>query len=290
MKKTLKKLNVLLPYVIALMAVIFISLYVYFSWAEHRNINDTIWSGVVSGIITSFIIFAFHVVWKRNVLKWVEDLMYQDVCIEGEWSGFLIPYMGLDELDEIQKEMAWEEFKAKIKKENESEPSKENDIVEEAVIVDEETTKPNREITAEIVVHKPIDEKEKEKNKTSSNSSESTSTKKTPITIGAQPIIIRCEMKRSGHAINGRIIEIGGASKTHSYNIVGTFKSLILSGTYETFSKDHLDRGAFSLMLLENGNKLEGFFSVYHDGKHIIAPMRCILKKRPIKNSSISAN
>lgn len=60
----------------------------------------------------------------------------------------------------------------------------------------------------------------------------------------------------------------------------GLFKNLILSGTYETFNKENMDRGAFSLMLIDNGKKFEGFFSVYNDDNHSISPMQCILRKQ----------
>ncbi len=134
-------------------------------------------------------------------------------------------------------------------------------------------------VTAEVVIHQG---KDKENEQQGSENKKKT---KTEFRLSPTPIIIRAEIRRSGHNISGRIIEIGGASKVHSYNIVGTFKNLILSGTYEPFSKDHMDRGAFSLMLLENGKKLEGFFSSYSDGDHRIAPMQCILSKRHISTN-----
>lgn len=100
------------------------------------------------------------------------------------------------------------------------------------------------------------------------------------IGAGMAPIEIRVEMKRVGHTIKGQIIEIGGASDIHTYRFTGSFKNLILTGEYENQDCAHIDRGGLSLMLRENGRRLEGFFSSYADSEHRMAPFKCVLKRQ----------
>jgi hypothetical protein len=290
MKKTLINFS----YILLIAIIIYLGFYTFQTFSTNQKIYDTITTGVISGIITSLILFIFQIIWRQNILMWIENMLYQDVCIEGEWSGFLTPYIGLDSLDKYQKEVAWDMFKEKIKsekKENSSENfdfqdleiseiEEPNDIEEIEEVVntksnDDKTT--NSQVTAEVVIHKKA-------NLLKNPHAKNTKVTKR-VTFSPNPILIRAEIKRQGHNINGRIIEIGGASKTHTYNICGSFKNLILTGTYETFSKDHMDRGAFSLMLLNNGKKLEGFFSSYSDGEHRVVPMQCIINKNQISSS-----
>lgn len=281
-KSLFKKLFELLPYFILIAVTMFISYYVYRTFDNNLKIYDSISTGIISGIITAILFFVIQIIWRKNIVVWIENLLYQDVCVEGEWSGILVPFVGLDTIDKMQKDMAWKAFRQKLRKEAKEERQVEQEEVQEAEVVTnpEETAEQNQEVKAEIVIHDPKKKKDSEE-----QNGEKKNSSRTEFTISPQPIVIRAEIRRAGHNISGRIIELGGASKTYSYNIQGTFKNLILAGTYETFSKDHMDRGAFSLMLLENGKKLEGFFSSYSDGEHRISPMQCILRKRHINNS-----
>jgi len=285
MKKFILKTFTLLPYFTLLLTTIFLSIYTYKYFDVNAKLYDTLSTGVVSGLITSLLLFFIQIIWKKNIIIWIENLLYQDVCVEGEWSGIIVPFIGLDTIDKFQKEMAWKAFKQRVRKENSNAetPKTKNEVpeAEDAEIVDEEEVDAEKaeQVTAEVVIHKTQEKSNKDQTENSQKQV------RTELRLSPSPIIIRAEIRRSGHNINGRIIEIGGASKVHSYNICGTFKNLILSGTYETFSKDHMDRGAFSLMLLENGKKLEGFFSSYSDGEHRITPMQCILRKRHIDSN-----
>lgn len=285
MKKYFKTTIGLLPYVTMILVTGLLGFYIHKYFNSNEKLFDTITTGVVSGLITAILLFFIQIIWRKNIVVWIENLLYQDVCVEGEWSGIIVPFIGLETIDKFQKEMAWKSFKQRVRREmaadKEPDTSKENTETQDAEIIDDSdtATQKSEPVTAEVVIHKG---KEKEDSEQSGDSSKKV---KTEFRISPTPIIIRAEIRRSGHNINGRIIEIGGASKVHSYNIAGTFKNLILSGTYETFSKDHMDRGAFSLMLLENGKKLEGFFSSYADGEHRITPMQCILRKRHINTN-----
>lgn len=215
-------------------------------------------------MITALLLFVFAILWRKNIEPWFENLLYQDVCIEGEWSGILIPYLGLEDLDRAAKRAAWRRFQEKLRTERKADRG---EPIPSSSVVDQSGEK---EVSAELILHNDQDSKsevdEKEKH--------------IKIAIGSVPIIVRVEIVRVGHKISGRIIEIGGASKIHTYNIGGSFKNLILSGCYETCNRDHIDRGALSLMLTNNGKVLEGFFSSYSDGQHKIVPMQCVLKKK----------
>lgn len=270
-RKILKVIKLIIPYILMLIFTILIYHYVRISMEKQLDYFTPIINGILSGVVTAVILFIVQIIWRKNVLIWFENLLYQDVCIEGEWSGVLIPYLGLDDLDKISKDIAWRQFiemrRESIKRERKE--NKSNETVE-ASIIDEDTGEEEK-ISAEVVLS------EKESNQSNSGESKKKTIK---INLRAAPIVVRFEIKRTGHQISGKMLETGGASQIHSYLIEGSFKNLILSGCYETISKDHIDRGALSLMLFANGTKLEGFFSSYSDGSHKIVPMQCILRKR----------
>lgn len=234
---------------------------------------SSIINGIISGIVTATIIFIFQIIWKKSIIVWFENLLYQDVCIEGEWSGFIVPHIGLKDIDKIQKELAWKELKKRKKEREKRNSKKENDDEYEeshtktkASSVNSETGE-NEELSAEVIIH--TDKKNIE-----------TENKKIEFEFSPTPIFIKAELKRKGHSITGRIIETGGASDFHTYTVDGTFKNLIFTANYESCSKNHIDRGALSLMLLKNGEIFEGFFSSYGDNSHRILPMECVLSKR----------
>lgn len=246
------------------------------------NNNDTyqsLVSGVISGIVTALIIFIIQILWRKNLLIWIENLLYQDVKIEGEWNGFIVPFIGLDELDKIQKDLAWRRFK-RMRKENsinnkkKKTSKKQTEQTTSATIYDEKTGK-EETVEAQVIVNN------------NDNSQEGPRIEKTTVvTLSASPILIRADLTRSGHQIKGKILEIGGASDIHTYDINGTFKNLILTANYESTSENHIDRGALSLMLIKNGEVLEGFFSSYSDTEHRMSPMKYYLSKRNVVSKS----
>lgn len=232
-----------------------------------NSVIDSLATGLISGLMTSFLLFVFAILWKKNIVPWFENILYQDVCIEGEWSGILIPYLGLDHLDQAMRRAAWRKFEDKMRNEN---ISNKKIPIESSTLMDNSDCK---DVSAELILHKPECKEENE------NTSDDETIK---ISLSPVPIFVRVEIHRIGHKIKGRIIEVGGASKVHTYTINGSFKNLILSSSYETCNKDHIDRGALSLMLKNNGKTFEGFFSSYADNKNEITPMQCILNKQNI--------
>ena len=262
-----------------------ISLLIIFFYQQNLNTSTyKSWiDGIISGVVTAIILFIIQVFWKKNLLVFIENLLYQDVKIEGEWNGFIVPFIGLDELDKMQKELAWSRFKEMRKKNSfkseeslkpESKDNETNPMTTSATIYDEKTGKEEK-VEAEIIYDKK------------NNSSNQSTKERSFISISAKPIVVRAELKRNGHKITGKIIEIGGASDIHTYEVNGTFKNLILTASYESSSENHIDRGALSLMLIQNGNLLEGFFSSYNDNDHCMSPMKCYLYKRSSRTNDI---
>ncbi|MDM1042464.1 MULTISPECIES: hypothetical protein [Empedobacter] len=262
-----------------------ISLLIIFFYQQNLNTSTyKSWiDGIISGVVTAIILFIIQVLWKKNLLVFIENLLYQDVKIEGEWNGFIVPFIGLDELDKMQKELAWSRFKEMRKKNSfkseeslkpESKDNETNPMTTSATIYDEKTGKEEK-VEAEIIYDKK------------NNSSNQSTKERSFISISAKPIVVRAELKRNGHKITGKIIEIGGASDIHTYEVNGTFKNLILTASYESSSENHIDRGALSLMLIQNGNLLEGFFSSYNDNDHCMSPMKCYLYKRSSRTNDI---
>lgn len=264
---------------------IIILMYLYFKNLnpETSKFYPSLINGIISGIVTALLIFIFQILWRKNFLVWIENLLFQDVKIEGDWSGFIVPYIGLKDLDKLQKEIAWREFqrmKAEKKFFKARNNRKNNHGEEEtkATIIDSKTGE-EQEVSAEVILHSSSKKNEQQ-------SEDQPKQEARMVSISPTPIIIKAQLKRVGHSIKGKIIEIGGASDIHTYSIEGSFKNLILTATYESTSEDHIDRGALSLMLLKNGEVFEGFFSSYADQNHRMIPMRCFLSKKNKLNTT----
>ena len=71
-------------------------------------------------------------------------------------------------------------------------------------------------------------------------------------------------LERRAHRITGTITCTGGADIAEEYALEGTFRNLLLSGTYWQKSRRSLDRGSFTLKLTENGERLEGHCAYYN--------------------------
>ncbi|ALM66753.1 hypothetical protein ACUVJI_04700 [Vibrio parahaemolyticus] len=61
-----------------------------------------------------------------------------------------------------------------------------------------------------------------------------------------------------GNKISGTIKTVEGQDKGSNYKFTGSFKNLVLTGTYESTSKYMTDRGTFILRLSDNGGELKG--------------------------------
>ena len=65
-------------------------------------------------------------------------------------------------------------------------------------------------------------------------------------------------VKRKGYRVWGTIETIAGTPRNMKYNFEGTYKSLLLTATYEVANRERLDRGSFTLMLSRGGKELVG--------------------------------
>ena len=78
-------------------------------------------------------------------------------------------------------------------------------------------------------------------------------------------------LKRVGYSITGIMVCTSGANTVGTtYEISGKFKNLILSGTCEPTKKRSFDRAAFTLMLINNGTLLRGYFAYYDNDENSI--------------------
>lgn len=145
----------------------------------YESITSSIGSGVVSGLITSFIIF-LALGYKRNVIdKYFENLLYKDVCIEGNWNV-------------------------------------------EGTFYDGKTAKR------------------------------------------------KLKMERVGNRIEGVLSSTQGHDEGDIWDINGEVRNTIITATYASQNKSSLDRGTFTLMIKDNGLKLEGICALYSNKVHAV--------------------
>ncbi len=255
------------------------------SWLDYGleknfDVLKPIVEGVIGGVVTALLLLVSATLWKTNITPWFENITYRDAKIEGVWHGFLVPYIGIEEIDRLRVQAAWRKVMNGSKETTKKEQSEELVPVEASVVdADGEKTTSSAEL-----IFPPREQSAK------SNEAEAPRARKTiSIAVGVQPIRVRAEFWRVGHKVEGRFIEIGGASNVHTYYVVGTFRNLILCGCYENENPQNIDRGSFSLMLRANGGRFEGFFASYADEQHKIHPFRCVLKRSPAGSQSVAA-
>lgn len=87
------------------------------------------------------------------------------------------------------------------------------------------------------------------------------------------------ELKRRGHRVSGVITVSDGADLGKSFLFNGTFKNLILTGSYSAVNQRSLDRGSFAVMLKNNGQTLEGHAIYYVDEDSDMSSARCTWKR-----------
>ncbi|ELF6907088.1 hypothetical protein RA806_003578 [Vibrio cholerae] len=272
-KKILKKSCDFIPYlVIASFGALCFKWFEFSSTQNHKLLEPVI-NGVVGGIVTSVLIFVFSILWRSNITPWIENLLYKDTKIEGIWNGVLVPYIGIDEIDKRRLKFAVGIVERR-KRNHKSDPDKQvrSSTEVSASSIDENGS---NQIEAELIL--------KNADQTSSTDAKDELIDRKivikPLSHGV-PIEVRLEINRIGHQITGTLVEIGGASQIHTYEVSGSFKNLILTGVYENDDRSHIDRGSLSLMLKNNGSKLEGFFSSYADQDHCTVPFKCVLNRQ----------
>lgn len=276
-KKLLSWIGKGVPYAIFIAFSILCWRWFEFSNSQSHDLAEPIVNGVIGGIVTSILILIFTIIWKSNITPWIENLLYRDTKIEGVWDGVLVPYIGIDEIDKRRLQVAMGIIERRRKQSNRDKENKDNEEnknsnLVSAVSIDHEGKEEN--VEAELILKK--ESKENNKDEEDELIDRRFFIK---ISSGVEPIEIRAEFTRIGHSITGKLIEIGGASQIHTYTVKGSFKNLILTAEYENDDRTNIDRGSLSLMLRENGFKLEGFFASYADFDHHMASFKCLLKR-----------
>ena len=280
LKAAMKKLLVNLHWLFIAATTALVSSWLDHGLAKNFDVLKPIVEGVIGGVVTALLLLVFATLWKTNITPWFENITYRDAKIEGVWHGFLVPYMGIEEIDRLRVQAAWRKIMNGSKS-----PAKQEQVEDtvpvEASVVSSDGDKSTS--SAELILPP------REQSAASSETEPPKKRKTITIALGAQPIRVRAEFWRVGHKVEGRFIEIGGASEVHTYYVVGTFRNLILCGRYQNENPQNIDRGSFSLMLKANGGRFEGFFASYADEEHKIHPFRCVLKRSPAGSHSAVA-
>jgi len=138
--------------------------------------------GIISGLLTTFIVVVIQKLWSGAIEPWYEERIYRDAKIEGTWEG-LYPEIDLKEV---------------------------------------------------------------------------------------------VTLKRTAHKVEGVVAIVEGPDQGKTYEISGTFKNLILTASYSAVDRRSLDRGSYTLMLKNNGQRFEGFSSFYEDTGSKVDSGACI--------------
>lgn len=85
----------------------------------------------------------------------------------------------------------------------------------------------------------------------------------------------RINLERVGHSISGSVICTSGYSEGQTYGFSGTFKNLLLTADYQVTNSRNLERGTFTLMLIEGGSRLRGYITYYDSLVHSIMAAQC---------------
>jgi hypothetical protein len=84
----------------------------------------------------------------------------------------------------------------------------------------------------------------------------------------------RIELQRVGYSVHGSVLCVSGYSEGETYEFSGTFKDLILTGSYQVRGRG-LERGPLTLMMIGGGLKLKGYLSYYDNDQHSVNAAPC---------------
>jgi hypothetical protein len=85
----------------------------------------------------------------------------------------------------------------------------------------------------------------------------------------------RINLERTGYSISGSVVCISGYSEGQAYAFSGTFKNLLLTASYQATNSRNLERGTFTLMLIEGGSRLRGHLTYYDSLVHSVMAAPC---------------
>jgi hypothetical protein len=83
-------------------------------------------------------------------------------------------------------------------------------------------------------------------------------------------------MKRMAHAVKGEIIVFEGEDQGRRYQFDGVLKNRILTASYSNQDRHGFDSGTFTLLVVSNGDRMEGHTAYYEDESNEIAADRCV--------------
>jgi hypothetical protein len=91
----------------------------------------------------------------------------------------------------------------------------------------------------------------------------------------------RITLKRAGYKIIGTAVCVEGEIEGESHEITGTFNNRLLTCYYHASGDRRLERGAFTLMLVDNGKKLKGHLAYYENRQDTVlsVPMEMLPEK-----------
>ena len=84
LKKFISMLWGILPHATLIAIGVFLWWYLNTAATSSMPLVNSVASGIISGLVTAFLLFVFAILWKQNITPWFENLLYQDVCIEEE--------------------------------------------------------------------------------------------------------------------------------------------------------------------------------------------------------------
>jgi len=219
----------------------------------------SIWTGVLAGIATSILIALARRFWIGLIKPSIEDILYRDAKIEGRWKAqFSAASVDPDRVHRII---------AATRK-------NEQDKLLKAVKAVAETEKA-RKIEAQVETNneagenkdkdKDKDKVEKPKIRIQRSSSEQKSEWENTFSV---------TLARKGHVVTGTMLGTTGGNEGRNYTLNGSFRNLILTGTYESTDRTEIERGCFSLMLKNNGSCLYGYMIAYSDSDHDLGAIK----------------
>jgi len=92
--------------------------------------------------------------------------------------------------------------------------------------------------------------------------------------------VMLMNIRRVSHFVSGDITFIEGLDQGLTYKFTGEFRNLILTINYASINSSNIDRGTLTLMLIENGKKLKGYYSFYFDPENRINSLELVFNRQ----------
>jgi hypothetical protein len=90
-------------------------------------------------------------------------------------------------------------------------------------------------------------------------------------TIDGQEVKRVWKITRQGHAIKADVTSTGGYDEGETFRMTGTFKNLLLTGSYNPTDLSRTDRGTYTLQLICDGQTFKGVIAYYSRDRGIVS-------------------